>query len=79
MAKVDLKELAELRALGVKSIEIHTDGAHFVEFFPVSLLEQADALTAETEAPEDRPTEPPKPEERVPTAFRNILTKGSVS
>ena len=34
---LDLKEIAELRALGVKSAEVHFNGAYFVEFFEPSL------------------------------------------
>lgn len=79
---VDLEQIKALRALGVKSIEIHRDGAHFVEFFPPSgaPLFTSDEFAPDTLVPppdDDEPREPMR--SHVPPALASILAKPSVS
>ena len=69
---VDEELLKRLRAMGVKSIEIHRDGAHFVEFFPEPAL-SFDATDDEPAAGEGEPVV------AVPPALARMLKRGSVS
>lgn len=88
VSKEQLEQLKELRAAGVKSIELHTNRegkteAAFVEFFPISAFDRAGALLdgEEDETPEARAardTEAP-PAVNVPPAMARVLQKGSVS
>ena len=75
-----IEQLRAMRAAGVKGASFHPDGAlSAVEFFPVSVLEQADALDAGP-AEALRDTEPPAPTEApMPPALRRLLQKGSIS
>lgn len=79
---VDLEQIKQLRALGVKSIEIHRDGAHFVEFYPpapsIPPLDY-DTLVPPAPAEDNPPNEPPRSQYRPPPALAALLTKPSVS
>lgn len=77
---VDLEQIKALRALGVKSIEIHKDGAHFVEFFEPA-APQFGALDLDTiipPAPASDTELPPAPP-KLPPALSRVLKRGSVS
>lgn len=73
---VDEEQLKRLRAMGVKSIEIHRDGAHFVEFYPTIPALDLDTLVPPAAGDETEVTVPAAP---VPKAIANILKRGSVS
>ncbi len=84
MAEVDLEQIKALRTLGVKSIEIHKDGAHFVEFFePAAPAPSAfGAMDVETllpPPPDAADTEPPPAPRRGAPALARLLKNGSVS
>lgn len=75
-----VEQFKALRAAGVKRAVFWEDATpKEIEFYPVSLFEQADALTDE---PEPSDTErPPAPDNgvNVPPAMRRLFEKGSVS
>jgi hypothetical protein len=80
---VDLEQIKALRALGVKSIEIHKDGAHFVEFFePAPPLVEPGRFDADTLIPPAPEGEQPEREARavkIAPALSRLLKNGSIS
>lgn len=78
---VDLEQIRQLRAMGVKSIEIHKDGAHFVEFFePAPSLVEPGRLEPDTLVPPpEEDGESPPPGIKVPPALAALIKRSSVS
>lgn len=73
---VDEEQLKRLRAIGVKSIEIRGDGAHFVEFFPDAPAFDFDSSIPPGEQATDRP---PAAEDIPEGPYKRLIKRPSVS